>query len=214
MSNANSAQCATISGASKPAGDAPRNPIKESLSYLDKAGEFVKKAEAYYDNEFPVSAINEFRNVACHLARYIANGTDEGESVLRHAKKAYIDATEAYAMSLLECVRAYSDAFRGYSNVVHGYVKDYVDKKQSIVRMDDAFRSCCFGTEEERLERADAIAAEFQKVEQYLSEIRASEDAISDDVRQKKNAFRLTVLGILVLPIVLSAIGWILSIFL
>ncbi len=188
--------------------------IERALDLLEKARSLVKSAEAFYDNNFPVPALNEFRNVAYHLAEYVRNPLDKTalESVWRHTKKAYLDANEAYAQVLLECVIRYNEMFAGYNEIVRANLPKYGEQKKAFLRLQNALRDYDVNAEAQRFERAQALEADFAIVRNYLEDIETYNDSICDAIRKSKQQTCQWVLSTII-AIVAALIGYCLTLF-
>lgn len=185
--------------------------LDEALAYLMKANDLIKRAEMLGSGTFPVPAINEFRNIACHLARYIRDPSDTAqlEKVARHAKRAYLDANEAYALSLLETVRCFNDAFRGYSHIVHRCLTDCGAQKTAVLELHRGLREHAIGTEDERLCRAQRLEALFEPVDRFILDVEANQNVIQDAVASEKRKFCWCCIGALIVPVSIALLGWV-----
>ncbi len=186
----------------------------EILALLAKARSFVKETEFLFCNSFPVPAINEFRNVSYHLAEYIQSpkNTRALESALRHAKKAYLDANEAYAIALLDEIERTSKVYAGYSEVVAGLLPNYCEQKRAIIHLQKTLRTSPLDSEAQRFDRAKELEHVFPKVVGFLKDIETYNDPIQDQIRKQKAIARQWIIGILI-AIVTSVIGYLISFF-
>ncbi len=172
----------------------------ETLMLLEKAGAFIKESEYLFDNNFPVPALNEFRNVAYHLAAYIKDTANEEAlySSLRHAQKAYLDAAEAYAVALLEEVEACEKDFNGYSEIVMEILPNYHKQVRTIQTLHQKLISSPGASSEERLNRAREMESLFPTINAYLKDLRVFKLPIQDKIRKSKNVTKQWLIGILI----------------
>ncbi len=204
------AGCCTMTSA--PSDSPVAAAIEEALQLLDRARTFVKEAETIGLDAFPTPAINEFRNVAYHLAAYVRSPEDleNINSALRHTKKAYLDANEAYAFALLYAVSRYDRAFRGFREIVSAHLPHYLDQQRALLHLRQQLSDHKMNSEEERFDRALALEGDFLTIRALLDDLETARGAIEDAIRKQKVAAWQWLIGILI-AIVSAAIGWILA---
>lgn len=179
----------------------------ETLQLLGRARALVKESESLFENCFPVPALNEFRNVAYHLAEHIQDPTngDAIFSALRHAKKAYLDANEAYALSLCESAELCTRDCVGYSHILVETLPNYREQLEAIQKLKDGLASSPGDSSEDRFARANDLEKLFPVVKSLLYDLHVFRDPIQDKIRKSKDATKQWIVNIIVAIVTAAA---------
>lgn len=174
--------------------------MSETLLLLDRARAYTKEAESLFCNNYPIPAMNEFRNVAYHLAEYIRDkaNIETVRQAYNHAKKAYLDANEAYAIALLDSVKTVGVSYNGYSDIVAKMLPSYKGQKQSVIKLQQILRTAPADTFELRFERAKKMEVLFPIVKGFMEDLETFKSAIQDAIRKSKDITKQWVVGMII----------------
>lgn len=110
-----------------------KDPLEALFSEFEKAENAIKSYE-YLIGSLPVSSVNELRYAGLHVVQALKLGINNAErrekldSAIRHAQRAYSDASMKYqVMSLSIQVKTYRDSFKGYEHVAAFIVPHYLE---------------------------------------------------------------------------------------